>query len=659
MTENLLQPYMLLDPEKAPILPQQYVELCERMVEEATSIEEASSNYDKVCALLQEYPGSQVLLRTAADLLERKRRKSGMLDTWSALHEQFPEDGHILRMRLRWFRRHKLIEEGFVVINQSLPNRTRDVKQAVVALLAYSELQAFGEIDEMMHELLPLHPEDSKLRILYAKNLMRQNRFVEAHKVVKTIRNPERLSAAPTHIIAEIEEQASFQKNHGAEDVVGLLGRLISRYRNRVLPAKTPDTLGGVVFYTGQLGAGGAERQLTRIAAGLETIRLKDGEFDGVKLGAPIRVAVRHANAESAADFFLPVLQRAKVQTFLTSRAKLADIADLGLNDPEFERLLTFLPADILDNTRRLVSYFRKHNIQIAYLWQDGGILSSALAALIAGVPQIILSYRGLPPNLRPDLYRPQLEGLYRNLADVPGVAFSSNSMAAAQAYAQWLDIPIERFRILYNALVPAKTDGDTSDSERWADIQARSSGCDKTVVGVFRYDPNKRPEFWIKTAAAYLENRPDTRFIIVGQGTEFAKSKALVAKLGLKDRVFMVGRSGAVGYWLQKADVLLHLAEFEGLPNVVIEAQIAGLPVIATPAGGTSEALLPGETGYCLTSSADPDTSEVVALLQDILETPDKAARMGAAAQEFTRKRFTLDRALHETLHLFMSPPA
>ena len=659
MTENLLQSYMLLDPEKAGKLPQKYVVMCDRMIEEASSIQEASKNYDTVCALLQDYPGARVLLRTAADLLERKRRKSGMLETWSALHEQFPEDGHILRMRLRWFRRHKLIEEGFVVINQSLPNRTRDVKQAVVALLAYSELQAFGEIDEMMRELLPQHPEDSKLRILYAKNLMRQNRFVEAHKVVKTIQNPERLSAAPTHIIAEIEEQARFQKDHGAEDVVGLLGRLISRYRNRVLPPKDPDTLGGVVFYTGQLGAGGAERQLTRIAAGLETIRLREGKLGGVKLDAPIRVAVRHANAESAADFFLPVLQRAKVQTFLTSRAKMAEISDLGLNDPEFERLLTFLPADILDNTLRLVPYFRAHNIQIAYLWQDGGILTSALAALIAGVPQIILSYRGLPPNLRPDLYRPQLEGLYRNLADVPGVAFSSNSMAAAQTYAQWLDIPIRRFRVLYNALVPAKTDGDARDRDCWADIQARSSGCDKTVVGVFRYDPNKRPMFWIKAAAAYLENHPDTRFIIVGQGNEFAKSMALVAKLGLRDRVFMVGRSGAVGYWLQKADVLLHLAEFEGLPNVVIEAQIAGLPVIATPAGGTPEALLPGKTGYCLRSNVTPDIGEVVALLEDILETSEKAARMGAAAQEFTRKRFTLDHALHETLRLFMDPPA
>ncbi len=659
MTENLLQSYMLLDPENARDLPQKYVEMCEKMVEEATSIEEAAQSYDKVCALLQDYPGARVLLRTAADLLERQRRKSGMLDTWSALHEQFPEDGHILRMRLRWFRRHKLIDEGFVVINQSLPDRTRDVKQAVIALLAYSELQAFGEIDEMMQELLPRHPEDSKLRILYAKNLMRQNRFVEAHKVVKTIQNPERLSAAPTHIIAEIEEQAQFQKNHDAKDVVGLLGRLVARYRNRVLPPKDPDTLGGVVFYTGQLGAGGAERQLTRIAAGLETIRLRDAEFDGVKLGAPIRVAVRHANAESGADFFLPVLQRAKVQTFLTSRAKMAEITDLGLNDPEFERLLTFLPADILDNTLRLVPYFRAHNIQIAYLWQDGGILASALAALIAGVPQIILSYRGLPPNLRPDLYRPQLEGLYRNLADVPGVAFSSNSMAAAQAYAEWLDIPVERFKVLYNALVPAKTDGDTRDRECWADIQARSSGCNKTVVGVFRYDPNKRPIFWIKAAAAYLKDHSNTRFIIVGQGTEFSKSRALIAKLGLGDRIFMVGRSAAVGYWLQKADVLLHLAEFEGLPNAVIEAQIAGLPVIATPAGGTPEALLPGTTGYCLSSSTDPDIGEIIAFLEEILETPETAVRMGAAAQEFTRKRFTLDRALHETLRLFMDSPA
>lgn len=655
MAENLLDTYMVPRITGAPAPDVAMLELCKQLVQEAKSADIAACNFEKLRPLLEQHAGNLEILKTGADLLERKRIKSGMLETWTDLHIKFPQDGHLLRMRLRWLRRGKYMEEGFVVINQSLPDRAKNVGQAVTALLAYSELQAFGEIDVIMEELLPLHPADSKLRILYAKNLMRQNRFIDAHTVVKTIKNPSRLSAAPRHIIAEIKEQAKFQKTHGADDVVGLLGRLVQRYIARTPRLRDSKSLGSVVFYTGQLGAGGAERQLTRIAAGFETIRVEKGELDGVKLTAPFRVAVRHANAESGADFFLPVLENANVQTFLCIDAEKPTIQDLSLNDPDFEKLLTFLPADILDNTLRLVPYFRKHNVEVAYLWQDGGILAAALAALIAEVPSIIVSYRGLPPNLRPDLYRPQLEGLYRSMGKVPGVILNSNCIAAARAYAEWLDHPVDRYKVIYNALVPASTAGDARDLQIWQDIKIRSPDCIHTVVGVFRFDPNKRPVLWVETAAAYLAKHPDTRFIIVGQGSDFAKCTALIKELELEDRIFLVGRSSHVGYWLEKADLLLHLAEFEGLPNVVIEAQIAGLPVIATPAGGTSEAMVHGSTGYCLGSNSDPDIEETLSFIDNVLNTPQKSVEMGQKAHRFTKERFTLERALHGNLRLFV----
>lgn len=657
MAENLLEAYMVPRLKNASGPDKAVLDLCEQLVQEAETPEIAARNFEKLRPVLESHAGCLDVLRAGADLLESKRIRSGMLETWTVLHTLFPQDGHLLRMRLRWLRRGKLMEEGFFIINQSLPNRAVNVRQAAAALKAYSELQAYGEIDAMMEDLLPLHPTNRKIRVRYAKNLMRQNRFIDAHAVVKSIKNTDALSAESQQIIAEIEEQAKFQKSSDAEDVVGLLGRLVSRYSNRTRRRRDPKSLGSVVFYTGQLGAGGAERQLTRIAAEFERIRAEKGELKGVKLTAPFRVAVRHANAESGADFFLPVLKKANVQTFCCIDAKKPEIADLNLQDSDFERLLTFLPADVLDNTLRLVPYFREHNVEVAYLWQDGGILASALAALIAEVPLIILSYRGLPPNLRPDLYRPQLEGLYKSLGKVPGVVLSSNSMAAAQYYAKWLNQDVERYEVIHNALVPASTDADARDLQIWQDIETRTLGCTHTVVGVFRFDPNKRPALWIKTAVAYLAKHPDTRFIIVGRGSEVAKCRALIKELSCQDRVFLVGRSSHVGYWLEKSDLLLHLAEFEGLPNVVIEAQIAGLPVIATPAGGTSEAMLDGVTGYCLGSATDPDIEEILALMGDVLNTPQKAIIMGEEARKFAKERFALKRALHKNLRLFVNP--
>ncbi len=658
MADNLLAAYFKPKSKNAQRPDALCLEDCARMIKTVDSAQKATAHFERVKTYLEQYPGDEDILIAAADILERTRIKTGMLETWAALQRRFPQNGHALRMNLRWLRRGKFMEEGFTLINTALPDRARDVAQGVVALLAYSEMQAFGEMDEMMAELLPLHPDDSKLRILYAKNLMRQNRFVDAHNVVKTIRHPERLSKTPKKIIAEIEEQAAFQQAHGGGDVVGLLGRLIARFQNRVPRPRAKNALGGVVFYTGQLGAGGAERQLTRIAAQLERIRVAEGQLNGVALRAPIRVAIRHTNAESGADFFLPVLQKAGVDTFTTINARKAEIEDLGLNDPEFEKLLTFLPADVLDNTLRLVPYFRANNIEVAYLWQDGGILTSALAALIAEVPLIITSFRGLPPNLRPDLYRPQLEGLYRNLASVPGVVYSSNSMAAAKAYSAWVDVPIDRFKVLYNALIPASTAGDDSDLAHWQRIQNVSADCTKTVLGVFRFDPNKRPVLWVQTAAKYLETHPDTRFIVAGWGNEFEKCQDMIEEWGLQDRIFLLGRSSHVGFWLEKADVLLHLARYEGLPNVVIEAQIARVPVVVTPAGGTDEAMIHNETGYCLDSNDAPDMAQTLGYLDKMLGDPDKARQMGEAAHAFAKARFSPETALNDTLRLFMNEP-
>lgn len=657
MAENLLEAYMVPRLKNAPRPNKEVLRLCEQLVQEAETPEIAACNFGQMLPILENHAGCLDVLAAGADLLESKRTGPGMSETWTALHIKFPHDSHLLRMRLRWLRRKKLMEEGFFIINQSLPKRTVNVHQAAVALKAYSELQAFGEIDAMMEELLPLYPTDSGIRIRYAKSLMRQNRFVDAYEIVKNIKHVDALSAESQQIITETEMQAKFQKSSDAKDIVGLLGRLVSRYSKRSCRKRDPKSLGSVVFYTGQLGAGGAERQLTRIAAEFESIRIEKGTLEDVKLTAPFRVAVRHANTESGADFFLPVLKKANVQTFCCIDAKKLDIQDLDLQDSDFEKLLTFLPADVLDNTLRLVPYFRKHNVEVAYLWQDGGILAAALAALIAEVPLIILSYRGLPPNLRPDLYRPQLEGLYQSLGKVPGVVLSSNSMAAAQYYAKWLNQSVERYEVIHNALTPASTDADARDLQIWKNIETRSSRCTRTVVGVFRFDPNKRPVLWIKTAAAYLAKYPETRFIIVGQGSEVTKCKALIKELSCQDRIFMVGRSSHVGYWLEKSDLLLHLAEFEGLPNVVIEAQIAGLPVIATPAGGTSEAMLDGVTGYCLSSATDPDIEEILMLVTDVLNTTQKAKSMGEKAQKFTKERFALRQALLKNLRLFVDP--
>jgi glycosyltransferase involved in cell wall biosynthesis len=95
-----------------------------------------------------------------------------------------------------------------------------------------------------------------------------------------------------------------------------------------------------------------------------------------------------------------------------------------------------------------------------------------------------------------------------------------------------------------------------------------------------------------------------------------------------------------------------LLLSEHEGLPNVLIEAQLAGVPVVASPAGGAAETLLPDVTGVM--TSGSPTAEEVASLVAGLAATPERLHRMGAAAAAWAGATFPTDLMIDRTLALY-----
>jgi glycosyltransferase involved in cell wall biosynthesis len=88
-------------------------------------------------------------------------------------------------------------------------------------------------------------------------------------------------------------------------------------------------------------------------------------------------------------------------------------------------------------------------------------------------------------------------------------------------------------------------------------------------------------------------------------------------------------------------ADVFVHAAIADNFPNVVLEAQACGVPVIASACGGIPEQILGGETGLLLRDSSTP---ELVAALQALLADVPRRERMGRSAADWAAGRFDLD---------------
>ncbi|WP_306112736.1 MULTISPECIES: glycosyltransferase [unclassified Roseovarius] len=626
-------------------LPEGFSDEIHEMCRNIDNPDTAKQVYNQLRPVLEKYRADQTMAITCGLLFEKQRGDGSMRPLWDDLQSLYPDDMTALRMLMRWYRRDGRTEDGIEHIKGLYPGGWYSLSQAKKALLGLGELKAWAEIDRLMETILVFHSHDRAIRMTYLKALNEQSRYIEAAQIARHVHDRDRMGTASQDLLTLIDHNALTMQSHGMTQAADAIEHIIAQ-------ADTPRAFTAaerVVFFSGQLGTGGAERQMTRIACAYQ-----QRHVDGVA-GAPApQVWVKHANAATGADFYLPMLHDAGVPTSVLAEAQSIPTDALDTLPQPLKDLTDLLAPDIHRHTCQLIGMFREHKTDVAYLWQDGGIVQSAIAAVLAGVPRIVTSFRGLPPNLRKNFYRDELPVLYKALARLPHVSFTANSRKTAQAYEDWLSLPPGTVIVIPNAIPAVLPDGDRTDQAFWFDTVADSETCSKTVLGVFRFDDNKRPLHWVNAAARYLETHDDTRFIMLGNGALAADCQARIEELGLTNRIFLAGIRSNVGFYMHRADLLMHLAQMEGLPNVLIEAQLAGTPVLATPAGGTDEVVNNGVTGIILSQADELPEEELDTQLEALLSDQDGLARLGAAAMAESGERFSVDTILRTTTDLF-----
>ena len=138
----------------------------------------------------------------------------------------------------------------------------------------------------------------------------------------------------------------------------------------------------------------------------------------------------------------------------------------------------------------------------------------------------------------------------------------------------------------------------------------------------------------------------PEAEFVVAGDGELRAELERLA-----EGRVRFLGARDDVPAVLASLDVFAFPSLFEGLCLAVIEAQAAGVPVVATPVGGIRETVVEGETGL-LVPTGDPPA--LAAAIRRLLEDRDAAQAMAAEAKRRVRERFSIERMVEETLALY-----
>jgi len=391
---------------------------------------------------------------------------------------------------------------------------------------------------------------------------------------------------------------------------------------------------GGVLMMIGTLGPGGAERQLVATARALRA---------GEKLDVDVAVACVSL-AAPAQRFFQADLEAAHIDVALIGAEP-----EIAMPD-ELRELLRTLPSE-LHEVRQYATTLWARRPQIAHLWLDEINTKGGLAAVLTGVPKIIVSQRSLPPT-NFIFHQPHMRETYRWLARRPNVFMINNSEAGARAYEAWLGLPGGTIGVVRNGYA-------FSDSEIASHQAARGRYREQTgipagapVVGaVMRFSEEKQPQLWLEIAAHVRAVLPDAHFLIVGDGPLRKSLEKRALQPDLAGSVHFVGHLKDALDAIVDMDLLLLTSRVEGLPNVLVEAQFLGVPVAATPVGGAPEALDHGRSGWLLDGGAPLANAErIVALLKNT-EWRKAAAEHGP---RFVRERFSMRRAIDETLALY-----
>jgi glycosyltransferase involved in cell wall biosynthesis len=167
-------------------------------------------------------------------------------------------------------------------------------------------------------------------------------------------------------------------------------------------------------------------------------------------------------------------------------------------------------------------------------------------------------------------------------------------------------------------------------------------------VTWIGRAVPVKAPHRIIEIAAECEQRRLKVQFVLVGEGPLLSDLKDAVKQSNLA--ITFLGWQSDIEKVLSFSDLVLLTSENEGTPVALIQAQMAGIPVLTTDVGSASEVMIDEQSGFCLKYSAN-DFADKIELL-----TKNAGMRIsfGAAGKSNARDNFSLSRLVSDHAELY-----
>jgi phosphatidylinositol alpha-1,6-mannosyltransferase len=180
-------------------------------------------------------------------------------------------------------------------------------------------------------------------------------------------------------------------------------------------------------------------------------------------------------------------------------------------------------------------------------------------------------------------------------------------------------------------------------------------------LLTVARLVPHKGQDTVIRALASLSEALPTLRYVLVGEGHDEMRLRALASELGVSDRVVFAGalpdddlpEAYATSNVYVGASRLDKTVNVEGFGISFLEASASGLPVVAGDSGGVRSAVRDGVTGVVVPPESVDDISSAI---QSFLRDPARAESFGSAGRLAVEKHFNWDRVAADTREFTLS---
>lgn len=324
------------------------------------------------------------------------------------------------------------------------------------------------------------------------------------------------------------------------------------------------------------------------------------------------------------------------------------EIDSVGLAEiPEFP-LTSFYDANFVRQARRCAAYLKTNRIDLVHTNDFYTNVFGMVAATLAGVTARIASKRETAGM------RSRGQEFAEKLALGRAHCIVANC-AAVRDHLESLGFSAEKIRVIYNGIDPERFKAGERDHARVRQgfgLPAAENIRLITMVANLRH-PVKNIPMLMRAARRVIRDRPDTNFVIAGEGELEPELKEMAKQMGVDGHVHFTGRCSDVPALLGVSYACVLTSVSEGFANSILEYMAAGRPVVATRVGGAAEAIVDGETGYLV--AADDDAGMAARIL-DLLENSERAVTFGNAGKKIVEENFSRAAQLRNTMELYHS---